>query len=755
MKHIIIKCIYEIFTHCVENYTVAIAKPRKEIKPPLLFSDDSFYHYNNVDKLWIESLRLGIELTRNNDPFWATMERDYKEKLHRLKCAINYHKTSGKHQYFNINESMFSNQTYFEQCSLIETYKFERKMHELKMVICESCCTMFLKNTGDKKLSTRCSHCSTNKLTHDKMIEDEMLPVWTDTEGKIHYEVPDELCNLRFGEQLLIANKSSYVALKHVCNGIFGLEGHCACFPQEVDEVFTILPRKQSDVIRVVKQFKAKYDDEDKFSVFMIRKKKVMNALYWLKKHNSEYKNISIKEEHLDWMIEEEDDLTKKDFMPSCDDDQSEANNNMFSESVSLNQTQQHSTLDDQFQGYRNETTTGITDDSREIISELKKSSKGKIASMDFPAVGMKPVSEYNSIKIFTGLFPWLFPGGQGDAMNRIKGNQIDKNNGHIWASKLLNYFDGRFMKDKTFLFYALDMIHRHDANKAGSFFMNTYLNENIPNLDDLKEKLRQNNTNFINRIVNYASKIPGSDPFWRFKRDEINAWIEYHISRGHGAPTLFMTLSCAEYWWPDLALKVSQIIRLYDEDLAQQILDPTNVKARCRAMVDYTSIVQYYFQQRVNTWMETVGKKIFKIEHYWLRYEFAKGCGQIHAHFLAITSNGYLLQHDIANADDEQQKINILSTYARNDLGMTANFPLIDENSNIDQLSSDEKTKLSAPEGTASRNNYSKSLSSRCIEITDYKQDQADLLNMVEMHVCNKFCMRNKPTKNKYVLLN
>jgi len=118
---------------------------------------------------------------------------------------------------------MFSNRTYFEQCCLIETYKFEQKMHELIMVICESCCCMFLKNTGDKKSSSRCSHCLTNKLTHDQMIKDEMLPIWTDSEGKIHYEVPNELRNLRFGEKLLIANKSSYVALKHVCNGIFGL----------------------------------------------------------------------------------------------------------------------------------------------------------------------------------------------------------------------------------------------------------------------------------------------------------------------------------------------------------------------------------------------------------------------------------------------------------------------------------------------------------------------------------------------------
>ena len=80
----------------------------------------------------------------------------------------------------------------------------------------------------------------------------------------------------------------------------------------------------------------------------------------------------------------------------------------------------------------------------------------------------------------------------------------------------------------------------------------------------------------------------------------------------------------------------------------------------------------------------------------------------------------------------------------------MTANFPLIDENSNIEQLTNDEKAKLSAPEGTASVSDYNTSLSSRCIEITDYKQDQANLLNMVEMHLCNKFCMRKKPSRNK-----
>lgn len=66
-----------------------------------------------------------------------------------------------------------------------------------------------------------------------------------------------------------------------------------------------ILPKQPTDVITVAKQIKPKYDEEEKLSICMIRKKNVMNALFWLKLHNSEYLNISIKKEHLDCITEE------------------------------------------------------------------------------------------------------------------------------------------------------------------------------------------------------------------------------------------------------------------------------------------------------------------------------------------------------------------------------------------------------------------------------------------------------------------
>ena len=52
------------------------------------------------------------------------------------------------------------------------------------------------------------------------------------------------------------------------------------------------------------------------------------------------------------------------------------------------------------------------------------------------------------------------------------------------------------------------------------------------------------------------------------------------------------------------------------------------------------TIVIQEYFQERVRKWPATVGKHVFKIKHYWLRYEFAPIRGQIHCHMLAITEN-------------------------------------------------------------------------------------------------------------------
>ena len=116
-------------------------------------------------------------------------------------------------------------------------------------------------------------------------------------------------------------------------------------------------------------------------------------------------------------------------------------------------------------------------------------------------------------------------------------------------------------------------------------------------------------------------------------------SWINHHVEAGNGPPLFFITLSCAEYMWPDIK-------RLILDRFAKAGLDvPDLNKSFVQLVNDFTLVVQEYFQERVKIWLSTIGTKVFHIKHYWLRYEFAPSRGQIHAHILAIHENSSILQ--------------------------------------------------------------------------------------------------------------
>ena len=71
----------------------------------------------------------------------------------------------------------------------------------------------------------------------------------------------------------------------------------------------------------------------------------------------------------------------------------------------------------------------------------------------------------------------------------------------------------------------------------------------------------------------------------------------------------------------------------------AAGLFAPDLNKSWVETVNDHTLIVQVYFQERVKIWLETVGKNIFRIKQYWLRFEFTPSHGQIHVHMLAISS--------------------------------------------------------------------------------------------------------------------
>ena len=385
-----------------------------------------------------------------------------------------------------------------------------------------------------------------------QLLPDHFLhPIWFNDQGTPMYEVPEELFQLTEGEKLLIQQVSPYVPLQHLQNGSYGAKGHVCAFPQDIHEICTKLPRLPADVktVSIVKSYLSEDGESQKIS-FKIRRQKVINALRWLKKYNTEYKSIEICEENLNWMSTDTESLPNKQAKHlECDDNTNETIQKRQQEVY-----ESQSPTDAYMYGYINNPPEKDLPQKkdREITDALRQSYQ-KIShntSLDFPYVSETPVSEYDTtIKLFCKAFPWLYPGGQGDFNDYTESPEdID-----TWMERLLYYFDGRFARDKMWCFFALNYAMRRKNATAGSYFVKSFVEDCPKTLPELQEKIENDDIDWINKIQYYSHKVRGSPGYWRFKRSEVYTWINHHVSVGNGPPSLFITLSCAEYYWPDI----------------------------------------------------------------------------------------------------------------------------------------------------------------------------------------------------------
>ena len=212
----------------------------------------------------------------------------------------------------------------------------------------------------------------------------------------------------------------------------------------------------------------------------------------------------------------------------------------------------------------------------------------------------------------------------------------------HAWAKHMLRYHDGRFVNDQMFSLYVLNMLQRHTNNTQGNYF---YRDENFlgassrlpPTVEDLRDQVANGDYTYIKKLCYLAKGIRGSDSYWRGKTEELESWIDFHISRGHGPPTHFVTLSCAENWWPDLRRLMIELEKEAGRFDHADKLEANDFAAMCKSVKRFTVYVNEFFMKRARVFLDTVANEVMGIEHYWARVEFAPGRGQIHLHPLGI----------------------------------------------------------------------------------------------------------------------
>ena len=163
------------------------------------------------------------------------------------------------------------------------------------------------------------------------------------------------------------------------------------------------------------------------------------------------------------------------------------------------------------------------------------------------------------------------------------------------------------------------------------------------------------------------------------------------------------------------------------------------------KLMTDYTIVVQELFVMKVKAFLDTVGKDKFNIQHYWVRYEFAKARGQIHAHLLAITgkeADGKTIQEAMAESQgNDAEQVKLLASWARERLGMTSIHPSTFTNGQLDL------TKVGPPEGTENKDTSALETTYTCTP--NLKNSRVSLVNTTMMHKCSDYCMR-EPKRRK-----
>ena len=182
-----------------------------------------------------------------------------------------------------------------------ETCRFEREMFNLHFNNCNVC--------RRRKLNLQvnsngvCSRCSKEKKGHKFGHENSALPIWTDKEGKKHYELPKVLLNLQLAECLLIQQISPFIPVIHIRNGSIGSRGHVVSFYQDISNICNVFPRLPTEVtmVKVVRSSVTRNEDVIQ-KAFTVNKNRVLMALKWLKEHNPHYAHIQIDTTRFDWM---------------------------------------------------------------------------------------------------------------------------------------------------------------------------------------------------------------------------------------------------------------------------------------------------------------------------------------------------------------------------------------------------------------------------------------------------------------------
>ena len=168
-----------------------------------------------------------------------------------------------------------------------------------------------------------------------------------------------------------------------------------------------------------------------------------------------------------------------------------------------------------------------------------------------------EPLNEFTCQNLASLAFPCLFPDTKGDPTNNAILSDTSNNSTKSSADKLKHLIkfaeniNGkwvyRFASHPRFAYWAYNILYRRILGR-GNFFLKQNPSEANLTIDDLKEMLQTHTYDtLVSKLMHYAKNISGTNAYWNRAKDDLKAIITQV-----GPPTIFWTLSCADFHWPE-----------------------------------------------------------------------------------------------------------------------------------------------------------------------------------------------------------
>src|ERR1700722_691539 len=398
------------------------------------------------------------------------------------------------------------------------------------------------------------------KTCHESVLKGKQ-PLLALANGLWLGNIPDQLSNLTYAEQLLIARVRHNRCIVRVSSGMHKMRANAIVFANPTPKIYNVLPPPLDELDQVLAFIytgpcKPTKSDFEK-TPLLVRRNNVAAALNWLKLNHADYYDVEISQVNLN-------EYPEHDIPVVIDYRHSLTNKNPESTAVHDDNEE-----DGTESGSCPFVVHGLTGEeySTKSIKTIKAialkhlTSGGKILAIGH---AKEPESIYRNPQLFPQMMPWLFPYGLGGIGNpKIKGRLSEEKH----KKYLLMYHDKRFPKDPHFPLVSFNHEQIKQSSTGGYLLAETskfepisqrlmdldtvVLNDiarRMENGEHVKPETDQEKQCFqlIKDLDHVGGHIKGSLTNKKYMRNEIWSLISFA-----GAPSWFITFSPADNMHP------------------------------------------------------------------------------------------------------------------------------------------------------------------------------------------------------------